>query len=263
MIKGIDNIISWLEGADFPYWKIYPYNSGKNNYLFTAGDVDNMSMDGSLEKFRKALSLLETGRFTIVAKPKPEAAKSYSETTYEHEKTGTNPTVLPQVAQVSGISENDVQRRIDEAVEKTLTRIRLENLEKENNELRKQVREASKEDPISGIFRRLDPYLDPIMQHVFPQNNTPLPTTQVSVSGFSGNSQSNTTHNKIDMASNSQKFQFVPPSNEEEASQRATTVTQAWAERDEDFLHVVEKIFHTLENDPAKYKMFSQMLLAS
>jgi hypothetical protein len=267
MIRGKENIKQWIIESDCPHWTIYPYNMGKNNYLFSAKDQDNLSMDKTLEDFDKALSVLETGRYIIVAKPKASSTKGFAETSYEHVRSseqGTSSQVAAPI--IAGVPENEVQKRIDSAISALKTEMRLEALERENAQLRKELRENSKEDVISGAIRKLDPYMEPIMQSLFPQVKQKAATasTSIAVSGFA-ESKIQEVKNKEVMngKTQSQTFNYTPAETEEEASERSQSALQIWADSDENFLQIVEKIVHVIETDPAKYKMFSQMLINS
>ena len=267
MIRGKENIKQWIIEADCPHWTIYPYNMGKNNYLFSAKDQDNLSMDKTLEDFDKALSVLETGRYIIVAKPKASSTKGFAETSYEHvrisEQNTGNQVAAPIIA---GVPENEVEKRINNAISALKTEMRLEALERENAQLRKELRENNKEDISSGAIKKLEPYAEPILQSLFPQvkQKAAAASTSIAVSGFSQDKPQQVKNKEVMSGQpKTETFNYIAAETEEEASERSQSALQIWADSDENFLQIVEKIVHVIETDPAKYKMFSQMLINS
>jgi hypothetical protein len=253
MIKGFDNIVSWLRAVNEPYWKIYPHGNGKNNYIFESGDEPSLSIETSIDRFMDRLKMLEPGRYVIVAKAENKPSKGFAEIVYLHEKAGQeNNSIGALPAQSLGISEEECEKRIDAALKRHEERKRFEELEKENQRLQQELKIAQKPDYINEAIGKIAPYIDPFLSQ-FTKSKGISTAASIAVSGFQKNEVTD------DNMSNT-PFIFTPPANDTEASDRATKTVQEWT-ADPRFLEIIEKINHIRKTDPGKYTMFSGMLL--
>lgn len=263
MIKGKDNLLKWVRSNDSAYWKVFPYGSGKNNYIFTSSDEPNLSLDQSIQKLSECLELLESGRYTVACKQTPTQSKALSEIAYEHNNGVATTTNQPETShhQVSGISQS-FEERLQSELNKFRQELKVQEMQKEIDRLKQELSEAkgsNLEATFNRVLNRVDPYLDPVLDHFFPQAEK---TAKVAAIGFS--SQTNENQKTETMPTTNQKYSApqAKAKDSEEASQRCRIAMQSWMDADEDFfLYVVEKIAHTAVNDPNTYQMYRSMLL--
>lgn len=251
MLSGKENVLKWIGQNDAPYWKIYPYGAARNNYIASNDENGSNSMATAIEKLSNTLDLLGSGRYIICAKTKPEQTKGYNEIAFEHQGTNAPATTNASSNQVAGIGMIEMfDQRLVSEIQKLKTEFKMELLEKENADLKLQVKELSAsglESTFNNILKRVDPYLDPALDHFFPVEKS----TKIAAVGFS-----NPTNNK---PMNTPK---KVANTEEEAAERSRIALQNWADKDpERFLAVVEKIAETIDKDFATYNMYITQLL--
>ena len=257
MIKGVENILKWYTMQDMPYWRIANVtkeNEG-GNYIADSGllseDKDRAKQDG-YNSFSMALELLEPGQYRIIVRNSPTQAKSLAMTIYKH---GEIPMGVAghSSASVSGfstpnvntdfVSKTDAKQMANEAAESALLRFQyfmaLEKVATLERELNRVQREANTEHPISGIIKRLDPFIDPMMSHLFPKQAA-MQTTQIAAVGYAD------TNNEVDL----------------DKSKKLKALLEKWQDLDqENFVEVIEKVVDTAEKDAVTYAMYRKMLI--
>ncbi len=169
MVRGTRDIITWFENTKMPYWRIYPYkNIGGGNICLQSEQEEGQSPGDALEKLRQDIRVLCRDHYTIAAFPEPNKlpTKGYHWVHFEIvEKEG-------QQAQISGpvgISQDDVQRQISQAltaykaeVELDQLRTKVKELEKDNKELK-----SSADSPINKVLGALAPHAPQIFGNMF------------------------------------------------------------------------------------------------
>jgi len=141
-MNGIDEAIRWIEINGIQHWKVSKSRGDKNDKAFETSDEDQLS--ARILQFRETMKLYPGNYFYITGK------KNKTQTTglYEYEfingnSTGAAMGSTTQQPQVMGISDADVQKRIDEALEKAEVKRKIAELEKENKELRSENQTAA------------------------------------------------------------------------------------------------------------------------
>jgi hypothetical protein len=265
MIRGKENLLKWVKQNDCPYWKIYPHGSSRNNFFANSSEEPNLSMTDSLERLESSLELLESGRYVITCKTSTTQTKGFHEIAFEHQNTfsplaNNNAVSGPQVTGL--LTMEMLNERLKEEREKVNMDWEMKRLKERNEDLEKKLKEAENngtDAALSGIIKRLDPYVDPVLNHFFPVEGK----TKVAAVGFKDSEQNKSNNNNHTTMQNQN---FTPPTtrpqDDEEASKRSQIALQAWADADpENFLAMVEKIASVAVNDPNTYKMYVPMLL--
>lgn len=258
MIKGKDKVLNFVRTNDAAYWTIYEYKGSRTHCIFKSSQDPNLSLDLSIEKLESDLLLLESGRYMISCKQKAEDTKNLREIAFDY--TNNEATAIPSHQSnpqpVQGISLDELDRRLRDHEDRIYDRIERENLKKQNEELQKRVKELegnTMDAAISGIAARLDPYVEPILSHFFPQQQP------VSV-GVKGLPNSTAKPKPTPMA---QPVNTNTEITAEEATKRVQDALSMWQDAAPDtMIQVIEMIAQTAKNEPAKYNMYAQMLLS-
>jgi hypothetical protein len=215
-------------------------------------------MSDTLEKLSNNLDLLESGRYTIVAKTDLTQTKTLRETGFELTSSsgaGIQNDVMSGHGQP--MDKEMIGQMIDQAVFRVKQEYETQRLQDKIAQLEAQLKEKegdSLETAFSGVIKRLDPYIDPICDRVF---GKPAPT-QIAVAGFNNNNQTTTT-----MPNN--QTTTAMPGTETEATQRVQKALAQWQEADPSgqLILVIEKIAKIAAEDKNKYNMYIPMLLAN
>lgn len=157
-MNGIEDAIRWIELNGIQHWKVSKSRGDKNDKAFETSDEDQLS--ARILQFRETMKLYPGNYFYITGK------KNKTQTTglYEYEfingatVAGSGVGSTPQQPQVMGISDADVQKRIDEALEKAEVKRKLAELEKENKELKAENQTAA-----TSIGKAITEYLPMVM----------------------------------------------------------------------------------------------------
>jgi hypothetical protein len=250
MIKGKEKILQFIRDNNAPYWTLSLYEKGNGNtFLSRIPDDDNYSLDNSIEQLSKYFDLLEPGRYRITAKKKFSEAKGFAESAIE--LLGETPAASQ--ASVSGIPEHvhpgagvsiggnlylpetAITDKIAAALNSFKTEQKIERLERELAEAKKELAIASKDDfgkVVSRIYERVEPLLDKIAPKKI--------TTTASVSGLPNST--NMPQDKTVTA--------------EQATQDLTELLQKWENLfPGDPLKIIATIVDMAENNISKYEM--------
>ena len=161
MIEGKQKVMAWFEATQFPYWFISNgKDTGSGNYNAKSTQVADQSPTDALEQLRRALDLLNGGQFTITASATPNVpAKGHFRTEFRisalEAAQQSQPAATAQPAAPVSIAgtytKEMVQEMIANEVEKVQHKLRLEQLEKENKELKTEVADYEKTNPWNRI----------------------------------------------------------------------------------------------------------------
>lgn len=263
MIKGKDKVLNFVRTNDAAYWTIYEYKSGSRTHcIFKSSQDPNLSLDQSIEKLENDLDLLESGRYMISCKQKTDDTKNLREIAFDfiNEKSTATSLNQPAQTQAQGISMEELERRLREQEERILQRFEMDNLRKQNAEQAARIKELegnTMDVAISGIAKRIDPFIEPMMNHFFPANAP----AKVGVAGLPGNNKNLQQKNKTNMAQSTATTKTEISA--EEATQRVQAALSQWQDADpERMILVIEKIAATAAQDPAMYNMYATMLLS-
>lgn len=233
-MNGIEEAIRWIELNDIQHWKVSKSRGDKNDKAFETKEEDQLS--ARILQFRETMKLYPGNYFYITGK------KNKTQTTglYEYEflngnaVSGSGIGSTPQQPQVMGISDSDVQKRIDEALEKAETKRRLAELEKENKELKAENQTAA-----TSIGKALTDYL-PVIMGIISGKKVPQTVSLGTVQ---------------QQQPQTQAVEFEPVENEPdqeidtELTNRVQNAIVMWAGADPDFITTLEFIADFAAND--------------
>ncbi|MDP1763076.1 MAG: hypothetical protein Q8L07_04245 [Sediminibacterium sp.] len=151
MITGRTNTVNWLNALsemNFPYWTIYwKGKTDSGHFVFKSSQEDGFSMSDSLADLRNKLNMLGYGQYTIIAQSKPgnvgkgAAKEDFEVTTLESQQSQQQPNIgaVQQPVNMAGYVTKE------EAMELAEKRFKEMMLQKENDDLKKQLSVVQKE----------------------------------------------------------------------------------------------------------------------
>jgi hypothetical protein len=176
MLVGADNLVKWIKHNEFPWWKLYSGFS-KSTLLASSGDDEKLTLDESLGKLEHVLSMISNGQYYIAIRPQASSTKNWIESKVEI--TDRGPMVAAAQVAMAGIGNlgaptKSIEEQVREGIEKYQLEEKLKKLEADNLELKKQLSETSKDDPIPRLIGTLEPYLPMIMGAFLPKGAAPI-----------------------------------------------------------------------------------------
>lgn len=183
-IVGIERIIQYVKERGAPYWVIYDSDrAATSSGAGRKAIADNLRHEGEtlengLRRLREFLSDYQDAGVGLVAflwcKEKANASSGGYYTWIKITATnGMPPNPISGFPQIGAITPDDIEKRIQDALMKYQTEMRLKALEEENRELK---RLAELETPVDRVIGRIEPYLDPLLKGIF----TPAVPSQIS-----------------------------------------------------------------------------------
>jgi hypothetical protein len=174
MVRGSQDILSWFESSNMPYWRIYAHKGiVSGNVIMQSDNKEGQSHGDALADLRQKLRVLNRGTFTLAAFPNPDRlpTKGYWFTDIEITQGDAQPAAVVGIGVPAGMSETDVQKRIDDALTKYKTEQELADLKKKTVELEKAKKELEKSvnEPWNKVIGALAPHADKIIAGIFPQ----------------------------------------------------------------------------------------------
>lgn len=165
MTTGKDSILNVLRLGNLVFWKLR--NLQGTRLIAENEENDTATLDGSISHFEQYLELLGPGQYEVEAWSTLNDKKNRKKIPFEIPAgvaglgIGTLPIQIP-----AGVSPEEIQSKIDKALEEYKTREKLQNLEEENRDLKRQIKELEGNDnnPWNRIIGKLEPFVDPIMK---------------------------------------------------------------------------------------------------
>lgn len=215
---------------------IYPYN-------------DEISLDDNIEAARKAMSTEIGNQYTILTY-KANAARSTSQKTFsmqdnaEQYGIGGFPAQQPAVA--AAASEESIQRMIDAAVSSVRNEYDRKEIERMRHDLDEERREFQrKEESFIGVLvNKFAPVIDRYVDHISGGRRGGLAVAGIESDETGDDDMMNVTEADIDAA--------------DEALEDLLT---RWANADEDWRVLLEKVVALAESKAPMYTMAKQMLM--
>lgn len=195
MISGKQNILSWFDNTDKPYWTLYDHNKTASGVFKGKSNQDEgATHKTAMDDLQKHLALLSYGKYTLVATEKPGGLPTRGFLIEDFELSTLDNNSGSQAPVINGIPDGyikhtDVATQIADALNKYKTEEELKKLKEENSQLKKDLRQAEQQDGfnrLAGIAADLFPmYKDRILPAVaglpdpLPHQPTPMPTDQI------------------------------------------------------------------------------------
>jgi len=218
-MNGIEDVIRWIDLNGIEFWKVSKSRGDKNDKVFETEKDETMA--DKKARFRDVMRLYP-GNYFIVS-----GRKSLTQTTGQFEYEFMNGNSAPaavggMVPQVSGdfVPKSEINGLVNAEIEKFKTEMRLQQLEAENKELKKELDENG--GAVGRIIKRAEPVLGLLIDRFMPQRPS------VQLAGIERETP-NTEHETIEEAS-------------DEENERIQAALEKWSEADNDFIEVLEFI---------------------
>lgn len=216
-MNNIENVIRWLELNNLEFWTV-SRNRGSNSKVFES--LEDETLPDRKQRFRDTMKLQPASFYIVSAKRQKNQTAGLFETEFKNDSgVGAEPAPVQSSgpAVISGIPKEEVSAMIAKAIEDDRIKRELEDLRKENRELKKEVDENG--GAMARVLKRAEPVIGMILEKVVPQRPT------VQVAGIE-REETDATEEVTD----------------DELTDRVQRAVELWQSADEDFITVLEFI---------------------
>jgi len=244
MIADVNKVIDWLNLTECKYWRV-KIKDGDNATVFESND--DFPFETNVSNFRKVMDLSTGSRYIILAGVKKGVQKgNFAEEFRNMEHTPGQAAIgATQQVAMAGLSEADVNKRVQDAIDRTLQNIKVSELEKRNKELEALVKEN--DNATTRIMKKVEPYIGTIAGALVGKF---LPgSAQVGIAGIDENNQ----------GTNELESEEISPEQAEQI-ERLETALAKWAKADPDYISLLETIANMAATADPMYNMAKGML---
>lgn len=221
-MNGIEDVIRWIDLNGIEFWKVSKSRGDKNDKVFETEKDETMA--DKKARFRDVMRLYPGNYFVVSGK------KSLTQTTGQFEYEFMNgqtasPAVGGLTPGVSGdfVPKSEINGLVNAEIEKFKTELKLQQLEAENKELKKELDENG--GAIGRMIKRAEPVLGMLIDRFVPAR------PQVQLAGIEYTNQPETRNDVSET---------VEASDEE--NHRIQIALEKWNAADADFIQVLEFI---------------------
>lgn len=221
-MNGIEDVIRWIDLNGIEFWKVSKSRGDKNDKVFETEKDETMA--DKKARFRDVMRLYPGNYFVVSGK------KSVTQTTGQFEYEFMNgqaasPAVGGLTPGVSGdfVPKSEINGLVNAEIEKFKTELKLQQLEAENKELKKELDENG--GAIGRMIKRAEPVLGMLIDRFVPTR------PQVQLAGIEYTNQPETRNDVSET---------VEASDEE--NHRIQIALEKWNAADPDFIQVLEFI---------------------
>jgi len=153
MLANVEDVISWLELQNLEWWTV---SLTKDDNAKVFDSLDDESLESRKKRFRDTMRLATGNRFIIRGKRNKQDGRGmfFEEFSNNSTHTGSQNTIGNTI---QGLTPDEVEKRITEALNKANRERELQELKKQNAELAKAVKEF---DSVGTRFmQKLEPYI--------------------------------------------------------------------------------------------------------
>lgn len=246
MIKNIDDVVKVLELNKIEYWRVL-LKDADNSLVFESDDAGFAS---NVKRFREVMELCTGSRFYIKGSEKKGINRGNF---YEEFRNLTDTPTLNGAGNspvVQGLSPDEVERHVAQAITGLKAEMRMEQLEKENEELRKEV--ISINTPLNRVITKVEPYIGSIL-NTFIQKLVPsAPAIQLAGIELQPDEQ---TDEQTDEKSTTVNTEQLTPEHT-----RLMLALEKWHQADPEFVNLIETIANMVHIKDPRYAMAKTML---
>lgn len=225
-MKNVHEVLKWLELNGCEYWTV---SRDKSNNTKVFEWYRDETLAQRRERFIDTMKLLPATWYYVQAKKAENQTVGFFSAEFTNgEPEGSKQQSTPGATVISGVPETDVQRRIDEAIERYETRAKLAQLERERAELAAQVNELNNVG--TRFMKKLEPYIGQIAGSLM---NKFIP--QAPAVGIAGTVSNDVIFDPVEDEEQAQV-------QEHDQETRIATALQRWSDADADFIDVLEFI---------------------
>lgn len=243
MLIGKSKAIDFVKINEAPYWRVR--RSENSPYVFTA--LGNASLDESLKRLGECLDYLEPGNYFLECSQKENDNRGAFKTPLRIDGIGQgiNPAYPQQMSGIGGITPDEVEKRIADALQRERDNQAMEALKKRNYELELELRE--KNDELNSFMiqfgKRIEPYVGELLGAFMPK---PIPQR---IAGI-----------QPKQTQNQKPVNEMMEQQGSEIAARAEAALEKWVETDPDCIDLLEKIVKLSEQNPTMYAQAKSLL---
>lgn len=254
MLANVKDVIAWIRQNDIKFWDVKTRDDS-NSYIFKVGDDE--TFENAITRFTSVMELSQGGKFFIVGRQDVNAKKGYFREEFANLSGQNSIGSSQQPIQQIGMSAEDVQQKINEALAAERNRIKMEQLETEIKELRAENKNLLT--PKEEFFRKAIPLVQPLLAgfvgRMFPA---------VAIQGIE-ETQEREQHSQPHEKTNEMEATENKTNEEMELSEadseRLFLSIQKWSAADPDFLNMIEKVADLAASKNPMYNMAKDMLI--
>jgi hypothetical protein len=237
MISNVEKVVDFLQRNNLEYWKVRVKDA--DNYNVFESD-DEKPFEINVKRFRDVMDISTGNRYFLYAAPKKGTARGNFYEEFQNLQNNLQSASMQQIASVTGITDDEVQKRIEAAISGFKTQMEIENLRKENSDLKKELNATNTTQ--NRILSKIEPYIGTLISAILPKF---LGTKEIAIAGLLENEEPNINDNE----------------NSETMEQKLLNALQKWQDADVDYIKIIEKCAQmATENDPM-YDMAKKILI--
>lgn len=228
MIRGKDNVMEWVKSTPGIKQVQVRTAPGADAFLFQSDEGENKKTIE--DRLSRTLDYLEPGKYYIEMSDGNSRRNWYREFFILEGDAASVPTLSGP--SMSGVSPEEVDRRIAAALDAQKKEFRIAELEAKVAEYEDELEE--RQTPIQEAIGRVTPYLPAILERFFPKTGM-----------------------QVGMAGTSQPIRVNTQSNSDDNS-RILRIAERLAAIEPNYLDLLEKLCDKLEENPALLGMIKQ-----
>jgi len=238
VLTGIENLVQQPRILNTPYWSAFMDTDDDKSRIREYSKEKGGNIDESMKEIRELLNCYADSGANLVFRFYPVSEKDNYVTnrgwyTIKFNMKPQNGSAFSAFAGMGAISPDEIEKRVEEKLtaklEEMEQRRKQESLQKENEDLKRQLKE-SEPGPLDRIIGRLEPVIDIVLKKTFPDMNT----------------------NKAAAA--------IGSVSDAEAQRITEESLSALSEGEDDFHITLKKLADLKKTDPVKYKLAKSML---
>ena len=247
MIADVESVIKWLEVNGLEHFSV-KVKEGDNALVFESDE--SLTVSDNFSKFRKVMDLSTGNRFFLKASTKKGVNRgNYCE---EFKNITGSPSAIGSSLPMQniGASPEEVDRKVNEAVEKMLDKLEMKRIKEENVELQKMIREN---DTVkTNFYAKLTPFIGQIAASVIGKIIPQAPA--LGIAGIESNNVSfETIEDEIQPETETQSTN--------ENADRLCFALESWSNADPDFIILIEAVANLASTKDPLYAMAKNMLI--
>ncbi len=240
MLANVEDVISWLELNSLEWWTA---SLTKDDNAKVFDSLEDETLETRKKRFRDTMRLATGNRFIIRAKTNKQAGRGMFQEEFANNQ-GNLQASQSTIGTVTGITPDEVEKRIADALAKAERERELKELREQNNQLQKALKEV---DSVGTRFmQKLEPFIGVIAQSFVSKlvPNNPA----VSIASIDTVSDTDPDHeNEITDLETSQEV--------EQTQLRIENALIKWMKADPDYIDLLEAIAKLADEKDPMYNM--------
>ncbi|OJV39629.1 MAG: hypothetical protein BGO29_04585 [Bacteroidales bacterium 36-12] len=156
MLANVEDVIKWLELNNLEWWTV---SLTKDDNAKVFDSLDDEALEARKQRFRDTMRLSLGNRFVIKAKSNKSSGRGMFQEEFQNNQ-GSSLQPSQHTVGTIGITPEEVEKRITEALDKANRERELKDLKEQNIQLQKSLKEV---DTVgTRIMQKLEPYIGTI-----------------------------------------------------------------------------------------------------